>query len=743
MSLARSSLVVLVLALMPALPGQGADFVVNSVGDLRSDTNPGDGVCADSEGVCTLGTAIEEANAWPGPDSVTLIPGTSLVDGAWPSVRDDLVIRGVPGSEIEGATGVRGARLVVQDVELWTGFLSAVDAELILIDTHFSWGNIRLHRSFAEFTGFSHGSAYDQLTFLTAEDSDLVLSEAVLHHCGIGFFEEPALTVMRGSLQLLDSEVRGCPPAAPRRDWRGGGVSVTGASVRVERSVFRQLGFGGAGLQVFGAPQVVVVDSSFVGNNTTGLRVDADRIEVTGTRFEGHRPYWYGQTESHPSSGGAASLKAPQVLVSDCRVIGNSAIGDGPSEDVGAGLKIDSADAVIEDSLIRDNVAWASHHLGFRDRVEAEARGGGLFLTGASLVQRCRIEANAATHGAGISNAGILLLRESVVAGNGPAEGSVLPNQGAGLYNAAGSATVVNTTITDNVADGAAEILAAAGLVRLLHATVAHEDAPEGPPIEVRAGADFLARDTILAGGRPQACEGTVIAESGLLVQHPGACDLVGPAGSLILEVDPLLGPLTLLSGSPARSPGPGSPAIDAAGACRDEDELPQTRDQRGDPRPEDGDADGIADCDLGAVEVCFDPLDSDGDGIGDGCDRCPEHADPLQGDADGDGIGDACDLEEVSALDLDPSAEPLLVSAGGFVTWETTDEPSWVLAQGHLEDLATLGLSGSLDAMFEVPTPRHRVTAPGSYWVLAAGRRGPLTSSFGRDGLGDERPLP
>ncbi len=35
---------------------------------------------------------------------------------------------------------------------------------------------------------------------------------------------------------------------------------------------------------------------------------------------------------------------------------------------------------------------------------------------------------------------------------------------------------------------------------------------------------------------------------------------------------------------------------------------------------------------------------DTDGDGVGDGCDICPLASDPSQGDLDGDGAGDACD---------------------------------------------------------------------------------------------------
>ncbi|MEO1366343.1 MAG: Calx-beta domain-containing protein, partial [Acidobacteriota bacterium] len=45
--------------------------------------------------------------------------------------------------------------------------------------------------------------------------------------------------------------------------------------------------------------------------------------------------------------------------------------------------------------------------------------------------------------------------------------------------------------------------------------------------------------------------------------------------------------------------------------------------------------------CDVGAFEA----LDSDGDGVTDVPDLCPQDADPSQADGDGDQVGDACDL--------------------------------------------------------------------------------------------------
>src|SRR5438132_609352 len=66
-------------------------FAVNTTVD-SVDASPGDGICADSLGRCSLRAAIMEANAHAGPDSITLPAGTYL-----------LTIPGV--GENAGATG--------------------------------------------------------------------------------------------------------------------------------------------------------------------------------------------------------------------------------------------------------------------------------------------------------------------------------------------------------------------------------------------------------------------------------------------------------------------------------------------------------------------------------------------------------------------------------------------------------------------------------------------------------------
>jgi len=98
------------LALCLALANTSASalvFIVDSI-EVNPDLNRGDGVCADSNGACTLPAAIEEANAIFGPDEVNfLIPGIGrktiqLGPAGLPVIFEDVIIDGVtqPGTTL-------------------------------------------------------------------------------------------------------------------------------------------------------------------------------------------------------------------------------------------------------------------------------------------------------------------------------------------------------------------------------------------------------------------------------------------------------------------------------------------------------------------------------------------------------------------------------------------------------------------------------------------------------------------
>jgi len=117
------SLMIALLALLVGMPTpvRAAGFVVDETADDSNahDVNPGDGVCADTWGSCTLRAAIEEANAHTGNDTITFSSAmTIIVDtagvGSLPLLNETVTIdasnvwntiNNIPGVTIDGGGG--------------------------------------------------------------------------------------------------------------------------------------------------------------------------------------------------------------------------------------------------------------------------------------------------------------------------------------------------------------------------------------------------------------------------------------------------------------------------------------------------------------------------------------------------------------------------------------------------------------------------------------------------------------
>jgi hypothetical protein len=107
--------------------------------------------------------------------------------------------------------------------------------------------------------------------------------------------------------------------------------------------------------------------------------------------------------------------------------------------------------------------------------------------------------------------------------------------------------------------------------------------------------------NTVLANHTGGDCLGTFFSGGHNLIEGAAGCTLIGGGTGDITGVDPLLGALAFNGGvTQTQVLLGGSPAIDAgAEAC-----PPPATDQRGIARPQDGNADGTARCDIGALEV-------------------------------------------------------------------------------------------------------------------------------------------
>ena len=217
-----------------------------------------------------------------------------------------------------------------------------------------------------------------------------------------------------------------------------------------------------------------------------------------------------------------------------------------------------------------------------------------------------------ANTGSGVGNGGTLTIKNSVISGN---TGSGLFNSGVlaienstissnttnfaggGVFNY-GRLTIVNSTISGNrsgrgggVSNSLVYFGVVSGTLTINNSLVAGNQAAVAPEIE-NSGGTVNANNFNLFGTNGNA---------GVVGFTPGPTDIV-PSVSLAH----ILGPLKF-NGGPTQTHAllPGSPAIDAGdpGGCRDSAGAPLQTDQRGFARNVDGNNDGTARCDIGAVE--------------------------------------------------------------------------------------------------------------------------------------------
>jgi hypothetical protein len=223
--------------------------------------------------------------------------------------------------------------------------------------------------------------------------------------------------------------------------------------------------------------------------------------------------------------------------------------------------------------------------------------GAGIINDGTLILNRSGVTDNYTVEdGAGILNTGTLIVDRSTIWDNSTGT----PSGTAGGIENFNVMTITNSTIAHNAADTYGAGIFNAGTAYLDSVTVFSNTAVNGGGL-----ANFgvlTVTNSILAGNEAATgpdCFGVIGSLGYNLIQTTTSCTLAGTLTGVITGVNPLLGPLSdNLGTTPTHDLLPGSPAIDAGnnGQCRPVD-------QRGFTRPVDGDGDGTAVCDLGAVE--------------------------------------------------------------------------------------------------------------------------------------------
>jgi len=303
----------------------------------------------------------------------------------------------------------------------------------------------------------------------------------------------------------------------------------------------------------------------------------------------------------------------------------------------------------IEDSVVEANesgIVASGGQITIRDSVVRDNSSIGLSVNGTTasiertqLVDNQTLGLGGAIYGSGSAN---VTIEDSTLSDGAAREGGA-------VYIAGGARiSLTNSTASRNTAgfEGGAFAIAG-GELDLENVTVADNHAPAGaavailPPVPSGTPSSAHIQSSIVEGD----CDdpdslGTFVSLGGNLQSSGDTCHFAQPS-DLVNVPAARLGPLDYHGGAtPTMLLLSGSPALDSLDAA-----LCSAADQRGVARPQDGDEDGVAVCDRGAIELDCTGPDTDGDGLAGECDNCPNVANPNQQDSNGNGIGDACEL--------------------------------------------------------------------------------------------------
>lgn len=534
-------------------------FTVSTTTD-GADINPGDGLSDDGDGNCTLRAAIQETNATPGHDIISLPAGTYTITTTGSlDITDDLTIIGA-GADTTIIDGENQSRVF------------RISSDIIVEISNLTIQN-------GNDTTIGGGGIYNSGTLTL---TDAVIKNNTASSAG-GIFNDAGIL-------NVDSTIVGGNSASSSGGIRNTGtITITNSTVSDNTS-----GCAGGDLDNKSGGTATITGCEFTGNDAPhggGIANDGGDADISDTIISGNR--------SSSDGGGILNMPGCTLTMTNSIISDNFAIAAGGINNAGnmtmdtcivsgntgethAGGIANGGILNITNSTISDNTAETSgggaiHNVSATLRITnsmihgntAAANGGAIstHLDTTVEIMNCTISGNTALGDAG---GGMNIDYSTVTITNSTVSGNTASVVGGGIQIHESTVTITNSTISDNTALEASAINNNQGHVTLKNSIIADNNGPGfgGDPPEpgIYNLTDFEMHIAVVGFTQVDDMKLGALADNG------------GPTYTH-----------ALLSGSPAIDAGSNS-------FCPDTD-------QRGVTRPRDGDEDGSAQCDVGAYE--------------------------------------------------------------------------------------------------------------------------------------------
>ncbi len=482
------------------------DFTVNTTSD-SADSNPGDRECRTESGACSLRAAVQEANAVTGADVINIPTGLfQLVgdsineDNALSGdldVLDDLTVRGA-GTELTriiGAKNLSGVfsilsnnantspNVTIEQLTLADG-LENVDGGVIYTE-----GALSLRSVLVEDGGFKSAAVF-------AVDTRLTIENSVFERNNI------SVSVLRSQLNVGNSRF------SNSQFTSGAPLLVVNSNARLDNNVFSDnQGSGGSGALSAVDSKVSIADNTFTDNSSASIGSGA--VNLNGGTYTLTSNVFSRNTSAR--TGGAISSNATVYAR-------NNSFDGNVSVRFGGAIEVDGPNrVVITDSFFDSNNAQDCGAISIKRDAIAE------WLVIENSIFRNNVSGDVG---------GALCFDNKVQISHSEFTGNVSRTSGGAIYSFGGDSSVVNSTISGNLAVyGTAVYQKAIGdaSLNLQHVTIVDNVSNKGntASIVTETGRVILAGSVVVAKGSDLACNG-VIDSAGFNFTSDASCALNG-----------------------------------------------------------------------------------------------------------------------------------------------------------------------------------------------------------------------